>query len=79
MFSGKDSKFSENDEKQKKSTFKKALDSWFISLHSLEQFYWKVITYLVEKNKRVRNLLLWTLLLFFSSLKPFCFCWRIYL
>jgi multidrug efflux pump subunit AcrB len=27
MFSGKDSKFSENDEKQKKSTFKKALDS----------------------------------------------------
>jgi hypothetical protein len=38
--------------------FLQALNSGFISLHSLEQFYGKVITYLVEKNKRVRNLLL---------------------
>ncbi|MDD5213092.1 MAG: efflux RND transporter permease subunit [Candidatus Gracilibacteria bacterium] len=73
MFSGKDDKISSDSIKIRgKSKFKEklnqALNSGFISLHPLEQFYGKVITYLISENKRVRNLLLGTLLLFFSAL-----------
>jgi len=46
----------------------KALNSWFFSLHKLENFYWKVITYLVGKTKRVIFLLLTILIIFISAL-----------
>lgn len=51
-----------------KGILKKALDNWFISIHSLETKYGNAIKYLLEKNKRVKIFLFATLLLFFSAL-----------
>lgn len=48
--------------------FRKAMDNWFISIHSLERKYWDAISYLIWKNKRVRLFLVFTFLLFLSSL-----------
>lgn len=47
---------------------KKALDNGFISMHSMEIFYWKVIQYLLSENKKVKKFLFFTLLLFISAL-----------
>ncbi len=47
---------------------KKALDNGFISIHALERKYGNVIKYLLEKNKRVKRFLWFTLLLFISAL-----------
>lgn len=46
----------------------KALDNWFISIHSLERKYWEIISFLIEKTKRVRIFLFSVLLLFISAL-----------
>ncbi len=51
-----------------KKIWKKALDNWFISIHTLETKYWKAIEYLVSQTKRVKRFLLFVFILFISSL-----------
>lgn len=71
ILSGRDSKtdLSKHDDIPWVKWFvKKALDNGFISMHALETKYGNIIAFLLEKNKRVRNFLLGTLLLFFSAL-----------
>lgn len=48
--------------------FKKILETWVFSLWKLEQFYGRVITYLIQKKYRVKNLLIFTFIIFLSSL-----------
>lgn len=55
-------------ENKSKSKLSQLFSKWFISLHFLELKYWKTISYLVEKKSRVRNLIIWVLLLFFVAL-----------
>lgn len=47
---------------------KKWLENWFLSLHSIENKYWKLIHYILEKKSRAISLLSWTVLLFILSL-----------
>lgn len=55
------------DNKLEKWFFKRALDNWFIPLDKLEEKYWNTIMYLLQKNKRVKSFLFYTLLLFISA------------
>ncbi|MDD4151136.1 MAG: efflux RND transporter permease subunit [Candidatus Gracilibacteria bacterium] len=70
MFVGKAKQKKEENLKHSSLKYRlsQALDSGFISLHGLEQFYGNLIHYLVANTKRVRNLLIGTFLLFLSAL-----------
>lgn len=51
-----------------KTIIKRALENWFISIHTLEQKYWNALEYLLFSKKRVKIFLFSTLLLFISAL-----------
>ncbi len=53
--------------KWKKWLFKKALDQWFISIHSLERKYWDILEHLIKTPKKLKKFLFWVLLLFIAS------------